>query len=192
MIFKALMFAKAVHRGQKRKFGDDPYVNHPIRVASRVMQLPYVTEEMIAIALLHDVVEDSDHTTEQIKALFGEAIAEGVKCLTRNKGGGSREAQMTALFEQMQWEADWTICTIKAIDRMDNLCDLMGYGDNPDAMKMLRRYLGESRRLVSVLEHKADITVVGELNCVIDRCNARMNEIDEKEARKQRLLRNAI
>ena len=56
-VHKAYQFAKKSHEGQKRKYSGEPYINHPVEVMQIVSTVPH-TEEMLAAALLHDVVED--------------------------------------------------------------------------------------------------------------------------------------
>ena len=76
---KALEFATRKHAGQKRKNGDN-YIIHPIRVSQEVF-----TERQKVIALLHDVLEDTDTTYEELKNEFGVEIAHSVLVLTRVK-----------------------------------------------------------------------------------------------------------
>ena len=80
LYMKALEFAKAKHEGQVDK-SDVPYIEHPIYVASLCEK-----EEEKIVALLHDTVEDTDTTIEEIKENFGETIANNVNILTHEKG----------------------------------------------------------------------------------------------------------
>jgi (p)ppGpp synthase/HD superfamily hydrolase len=78
MLDKAISIAAAAHSGQKDKYGS-PYILHPIRLMAKV----YSEEEMI-IAILHDVVEDTDWTLEGLEAEgFSHNIIEALDCLTR-------------------------------------------------------------------------------------------------------------
>lgn len=76
---KALEFAAAAHSGQKRKNGDN-YIIHPIRVSQEVK-----TEDQKVIALLHDTVEDTDTTLEDIRGAFGEHVAFCVDLLSHRE-----------------------------------------------------------------------------------------------------------
>ncbi len=78
---KALEFAKKAHYGQKRKSGED-YVIHPILVAS-ITSYFSDDEDVITAALLHDVVEDTSYSIEDIKAQFGDEVAQLVEGLTK-------------------------------------------------------------------------------------------------------------
>jgi len=81
MLDRVLEFATAAHGDQKRKYTGEPYITHPIAVAEIVKTVPH-TDEMIAAALLHDVVEDTHVTLDQIEDNFGEKVAELVSWLT--------------------------------------------------------------------------------------------------------------
>ena len=81
MLDDVLKFATKAHSDQKRKYTGDPYIVHPIAVAEIVKTVPH-TDAMIAAALLHDVVEDTPVTIEQIKDKFGSEVAELVGWLT--------------------------------------------------------------------------------------------------------------
>ena len=81
MLDEVLKFATKAHGDQKRKYTEDPYIVHPIAVAEIVKTVPH-TDAMIAAALLHDVVEDTPVTIEQIKDKFGSEVAELVGWLT--------------------------------------------------------------------------------------------------------------
>ncbi|MDF1880933.1 bifunctional (p)ppGpp synthetase/guanosine-3',5'-bis(diphosphate) 3'-pyrophosphohydrolase [Sulfurimonas sp. MAG313] len=81
LVKKALVFAEEAHLGQTRKSGE-PYIVHPILVASIVSSISE-DEAMVIAALLHDVVEDTDHNIEIISKEFGEDVAHLVQGLTK-------------------------------------------------------------------------------------------------------------
>ena len=74
LLDKAIVFATSVHEGQLRKGTQIPYILHPLEAAAIVGTMT-TDDEIIAGAVLHDVVEDTDTTVEQIRELFGERIA---------------------------------------------------------------------------------------------------------------------
>lgn len=80
---------RQAHDGQRRKYNDRPYIQHPARVAGRVAARPQATEVMAAAAFLHDVVEDTPHTLDEILAEFGPEVARLVAELT-NPSNGSK------------------------------------------------------------------------------------------------------
>lgn len=86
-IMAAASFAAKKHNGQKRKGSDgEPYINHPIEVANLLTNAGKVDDaEMIVAALLHDTVEDTDATFEEIADNFGTVVAGYVRELTDDK-----------------------------------------------------------------------------------------------------------
>lgn len=84
LLDKAIVFATKAHEGQFRKGTNIPYILHPLEAASIVSTMT-TEDEVIAGAVLHDVVEDTDTTIEQIRDLFGERVAELVASESENK-----------------------------------------------------------------------------------------------------------
>lgn len=78
-VIRAYMIAKEAHKGQKDKAGED-YIKHPVYVAKHVKG-----RDAKVVALLHDVVEDTDKTIDFIRGNFGDKIAEAVSLLTHDK-----------------------------------------------------------------------------------------------------------
>lgn len=78
---KALEFAQHAHGQQRRKYADELFIEHPKRVAELVRSVPHTTE-MICAAYLHDVVEDTSVTIQEIKRIFGGKIGRLVEELT--------------------------------------------------------------------------------------------------------------
>ena len=85
VIIKAFDLARKAHAGVKRKSGE-PYILHPIAVADIVCNEIGLGSTSIASALLHDVVEDTDYTVEDIRDMFGNSIAIIVEGLTKLSG----------------------------------------------------------------------------------------------------------
>ena len=86
IITKAFNFAKQAHKGVRRLSGE-PYIMHPIAVAQIACEEVGLGSTSICAALLHDVVEDTDYTTEDIENIFGAKIAQIVDGLTKISGG---------------------------------------------------------------------------------------------------------
>jgi len=93
LIQDALMLAIKAHDGQRRKYTGEPYSTHPIGVSKIIETIPDHTPEMVAAALLHDVVEDTYVTFSEIKNDFGSVVAEYVHYCTNvsEKEDGNRE-----------------------------------------------------------------------------------------------------
>ena len=86
LITKAFNFANQAHAGVKRRSGE-PYIMHPIAVARIVSEEMGLGSTSICSALLHDVVEDTEYTVEDIRNMFGDKIAQIVDGLTKISGG---------------------------------------------------------------------------------------------------------
>jgi guanosine-3',5'-bis(diphosphate) 3'-pyrophosphohydrolase len=87
LVLKALSFAARKHRDQRRKDEEaSPYINHPISLATLLWHEAGVTDPVVlAAALLHDTVEDTDTTPDELRAEFGDAIADVVLEVTDDK-----------------------------------------------------------------------------------------------------------
>jgi (p)ppGpp synthase/HD superfamily hydrolase len=84
LILKAAQFATDAHAGQKRKWSNEDYVWHPMRVASRIMMIQQypIFEEQVAAAYCHDVLEDTNVYPSEINKQFGPLVYEMVIALT--------------------------------------------------------------------------------------------------------------
>jgi len=114
LIEKARKTASIAHGAQMRRCGSEPYFNHPQRVAKAVEEL-CLSDEAVAAALLHDVVEDTRTTMYDIHATFGDRVATLVDLLTKRKDEDGDEA-IQRLIESKDKEALW----IKLCDLEDN------------------------------------------------------------------------
>lgn len=149
MLKKALEFAEFRHRGQKRKYYDCPYILHPIRVAFTARE--YFTEDSTAIiaAILHDVIEDTDTTLEEIATEFGEEVAKLVDELTSLSKKDlelSKQNRKARIFANNRYLANVSkpAKILKALDRIDNLCDMTHCPDQGFKVK----YANESLELL--------------------------------------------
>ncbi len=122
LIRKGFAFAEMAHINQKRKAGD-PYITHPLAVASIVCDELKLGVNPIIAALLHDVVEDTNHTIEEIKAGFGSDIAFLVDVLTKKKRDKYETSKQVDNFQQMLNSIHYDIraLLIKLADRLHNM-----------------------------------------------------------------------
>lgn len=119
---QAVAFAARKHRHQTRGDKDTPFVAHPIRVALTILTLfQYDDPEVTAAALLHDVLEKTDATYDDVAEQFGSRVATMVAKLTKDHRLPREEADKV-YFEQLR-AADWKTRLIKLADAYDNLCD---------------------------------------------------------------------
>ena len=120
----AYEYAAARHAGQNRKDGS-PFVTHPLAVAQIVAEELHLDTESIVAALLHDTIEDTDATHEEISKLFSPTVAdlvEGVSKLTRVHYTSKEEEQMENLRKMLMAMAkDIRVILIKISDRLHNM-----------------------------------------------------------------------
>ena len=124
IITKAFNFARQAHKGVRRLSGE-PYIMHPIAVAQIACEEMGLGSTSICAALLHDVVEDTDYTVEDIENIFGEKIAQIVDGLTKISGGifGDRASAQAENFKKLllTMSDDIRVILIKICDRLHNM-----------------------------------------------------------------------
>ena len=123
LIDKAVEYANVKHQFQKRKDGS-PYIIHPLAVAQVVLEMGLDIDAVLG-ALLHDCIEDTDASHEEIEKMFGRTVAElveGVTKLTRANFSTSEQAQMENLRKMfMAMSKDIRVVLIKIADRLHNM-----------------------------------------------------------------------
>jgi len=123
LIHKAVDYASAKHQTQKRRDGS-PYIIHPLAVAQIVAEMGLDSDAVLG-ALLHDCIEDTDASHEDIERIFGSTVAElveGVTKLTRANFSTSEQAQMENLRKMfMAMSKDIRVVLIKIADRLHNM-----------------------------------------------------------------------
>ena len=124
IITKAFNFARQAHKGVRRLSGE-PYILHPIAVAQIACQEMGLGSTSICAALLHDVVEDTDYTVEDIENIFGTKIAQIVDGLTKISGGifGDHASAQAENFKKLllTMSDDIRVILIKICDRLHNM-----------------------------------------------------------------------
>jgi GTP pyrophosphokinase len=121
LLQRAYDVAEEKHRGQRRKSGD-PYITHPLAVATILADLGMDTTTLVA-ALLHDTVEDTDYSVEALREDFGEIVArlvDGVTKLDKVKFGVAAEAE-TIRKMVIAMARDPRVLVIKLADRLHNM-----------------------------------------------------------------------
>ena len=151
MIEKAKEFAAEYHKGMVDKY-DNPYMEHLERVADRVREMEYdfvdetsEIEMYVATAYLHDIIEDTDCTREDLVALFPEAVVEAIFRLTREEGMTYAE-----YIERILSQDSIPILAGK-IARVVKLADLLDHlaGPTPCPPILVKRYEKSLYRLIS-------------------------------------------
>jgi GTP pyrophosphokinase len=158
IINKAFLFANQAHKGVKRRSGE-PYIMHPLAVALIVSEEMGLGSTSICSALLHDVVEDTDYTVEDIRNLFGDKIAQIVGGLTKISGGILAEAA-SAQAENMRnllltMSDDIRVILIKIADRLHNMRTL-------GALLPAKQYkiAGETMYLYAPMAHRLGLFAI--------------------------------
>lgn len=124
VIVRAFNFAKQAHKGARRRSGE-PYILHPIAVAQIVCENIGLGSTSICAALLHDVVEDTDYSVEDIQNIFGQKVAMIVDGLTKISGGifGNHASEQAENFKKLllTMSEDIRVILIKMADRLHNM-----------------------------------------------------------------------
>lgn len=150
----ALQYGKEKHKDQKRKDGT-PYINHPIRVANHVMLVKksHKFDDIVIAAYLHDVLEDTDSSYNEIYELFGEITATLVHEVTSDKNLVKELGKTEYLKQKMCHMTSWAL-VIKLADRLDNVSDLI-YADE----KFRKKYIKETSEILMYIKSNRELSV---------------------------------
>jgi len=152
LIRRAFLYAKKQHEGQVRKSGE-PYITHPLNVAIILANL-HVMPETICAAILHDVVEDTDATLEDIKDLFGEDIASLVDGVTKvtQLSFTSLEKEQADNHQKMiiAMAKDIRVIVVKLADRLHNMRTLEFHNNKAKQVQISQ----ETLEIYAPLAHK--------------------------------------
>ncbi len=152
LITHAFNFAYKAHYGVRRLSGE-PYIMHPLAVARICVKQIGLGSTSICSALLHDVVEDTDYTVEDIQGLFGEKIAQIVSGLTKISGGvfGDQASEQAENFRKLLLtiSEDIRVVLIKIADRLHNMRTL---GSQPKEKQY--KIAGETQYIYAPLAHR--------------------------------------
>ena len=125
LVLDAASFAADKHRGQRRKDADaTPYINHPLALANILAREGGVEDaKVIAAALLHDTVEDTETTIEELEARFGKRVASMVAEVTDNKSFPKEERKRLQVVKAASKSTGAKL--VKLADKIANLRDLV-------------------------------------------------------------------
>ena len=156
-IRKAFNFAMDAHQGVRRKSGE-PYIYHPIAVAQIVAREIGLGKISIICALLHDVVEDSDYTLEDIERMFGEKVARIIDGLTKISGVFDQNVSLQAEnFRKMllTLSDDVRVILIKLADRTHNMRTMDSMPENKQ-----RKIASETLYIYAPLAHRLGLYAI--------------------------------
>ena len=166
LFFRALQFAAEKHKHHRRKGGRDiPYINHPIAVATLLATVGGIADsDVLAAAILHDTVEDTDTTPDELVVLFGADIAGLVAEVTDDPLLSSAERKRT-----QEREAAFKSARAKLIRLSDKTCNVHDITFNPphdwsverclDYFNWAERVVGNLRGIHAELEASFDAAI---------------------------------
>ena len=147
---KAAAFAARAHRNQVRKDCNTPYISHPFRVAMTVRHVFRFDEpELLAAALLHDVIEDTDADYDDVLELFGKNVADLVTLMTKDMR--LIEHQREPAYDQQLASGPWQCRLLKLADVYDNLTDAQVGPRSVESM------LKKAKRAIALVKHDAEL-----------------------------------
>jgi len=120
LLDSALIFAARAHAGQTRKATDIPYLVHPVGVMLILLQMGETDQELLAAALLHDTVEDTEVTLAQIRETFGVRVAEIVEGCSEPNRSDTWETRKQHTIAYLK-TAPRAVQLVTAADKLDNL-----------------------------------------------------------------------
>ncbi|MFZ9848658.1 MAG: HD domain-containing protein [Flavobacteriales bacterium] len=152
LLFKALNYSAEQHKAQRRKGMESvPYINHPIKVTNIITQfIPDASDDLICAAILHDVVEDTDATIDDIKNKFGDAIASIVQEVTDDKSISKAESRRKQIENAPKLSYNAKI--IRVCDKISNVRDICGENIPDWDYKTKIEYLNWAEQVVYALD----------------------------------------
>ena len=120
----AYRFAKECHRGQFRKGSPRPYINHCTEVARILNKFGY-SEEIIVAGLLHDTVEDTEVTLEDLRIGFGERVSNIVKYVTEDKSPDLSWEKRKVMYIKNLTDAPESSVVVSAADKLHNVTEML-------------------------------------------------------------------
>ena len=134
----AFSIALSSHKGQRRKYSDEPLLAHPFRVMKKLLPLN-PSDEILAASLLHDVVEDTETSLEEIERKFGTYVAELVKGVTKR----GKKDPLEILEDTAKDYSE--VILIRLADRLDNFSDRDSLPE-----RVLQKYYSQNPKLLDI------------------------------------------
>ena len=149
LILRAMDFAARKHRDQRRKDEEaSPYINHPISVSLLLAQIGGITDpEVLSAAILHDTLEDTHTTPEELEAAFGMRIRKLVEEVTDDKHLPKAERKQLQIDHASQLSADAVL--IKLGDKISNVLDVTHSPPTDWDLQRRREYLDWAEAVVN-------------------------------------------
>lgn len=180
MLHDAVAFATKRHKGQDRDGAHAlPYISHPLDVLVRLRYVGGVSDEaLLAAAVLHDTIEETDTTLEELQDKFGARVADLVRQVTRReptadeRKGLSKdqlwELRSGMLLAEIEQDMDPDAWQIKLADRLSNLSEAV----MTRSKERLDRYLGQTERILAIISRDTNERLWDALREATDRARA--------------------
>jgi guanosine-3',5'-bis(diphosphate) 3'-pyrophosphohydrolase len=169
---KAYQYAMHAHHGQQRA-GGAPYITHPDRVAKHVQQYKqsHNLDALLSAAYLHDTIEDTGTTHEDLKALFGGLVASLVQELTSDKEQIAKVGKTQYLAKKMAHDMSSWGLVIKLADRLDNVKDIK----TAKTPEWRAKYKAETEHILDYIEQNRVLS--GTHKKLVELIRAKISEI---------------
>jgi (p)ppGpp synthase/HD superfamily hydrolase len=183
IIIRAAKYAAEAHKGQFRKYNNDPYIFHPSRVAARAAIHPLLDVDDVVVGFLHDVIEDCErYTVERITTDFGALIAEGCVYMTNpSKKVKANRAERKRIDREHWKNAPLNYKLLKMMDRCDNLREFLADAKVVNDPSFLILYANESEALFNEALIGTDTELENEYKNLFVRLRMRGEYFDENE-----------
>lgn len=132
---KAINLAETAHFNAKRKSGE-PFISHPIRIANALVSLGVEDENILIISILHDILEDTDISREELLDIFNDKIVDSIELLTKQEG-----ITLDYYYENIQLNPEASI--VKIADRCHNVSTMYFFDENKTKM-----YIEETEKYI--------------------------------------------
>lgn len=132
-VHKAMSLASKMHQGQKRKGTDIPYIIHPLNVLDLAHEMGVVDENTLIACVLHDTIEDTPYTKEQLEKDFGEDVCQIVLDVSENKSLPTWKERKISYLEHLKSCDNTNSILVSTLDKIENLhnmyIDYLAIGD---------------------------------------------------------------
>lgn len=148
ILFRALSFAAHKHKDQRRRDVDaSPYINHPISLAAILCTEAHVADvETLCGALLHDTVEDTETTAEELEQIFGESICAIVMEVTDDKSLTKAERKKAQIEHAAHISEKSKL--VKLADKISNLRDVLNNPPPDWSLERRQQYFDWAKRVI--------------------------------------------
>jgi guanosine-3',5'-bis(diphosphate) 3'-pyrophosphohydrolase len=149
LVLQAAAFAAEKHRTQRRKDVETPFINHPIQLAYILVQADVEDPKILAAALLHDTIEDTDTTLDEIEIVFGYEIARVVAECSDDKKLTKLERKQAQIEHAAKLSRAAKL--VKLADKIANVSDLEGAPPQGWSVERKREYFDWAKKVVDQL-----------------------------------------